>query len=121
MLAANHRPAACGPPGEGKLAGRIARALTHDGTVQPQPGLHFRRHSQPTEPVHAFGEPAFCVIAQDGKEIHLGAGYRVGYDAAAHINREYQRHFGQPPMRDVERLRARASPSAILLAWECTR
>jgi len=33
------------------------------------------------------------------------AGYRVGYDDASHFNREYKRHFGEPPMRDVERLR----------------
>ena len=36
------------------------------------------------------------------------AGYRVGYDAAAHFNREYKRLFGQPPMRDVGRLREAA-------------
>jgi AraC-like DNA-binding protein len=33
------------------------------------------------------------------------AGYRVGYDDASHFSREYKRHFGEPPMRDVERLR----------------
>jgi AraC-like DNA-binding protein len=33
------------------------------------------------------------------------AGYRVGYDDASHFNREYRRLFGEPPMRDVERLR----------------
>jgi AraC-like DNA-binding protein len=33
------------------------------------------------------------------------AGFRVGYEDAAHFNREYKRHFGEPPMRDVERLR----------------
>ena len=32
------------------------------------------------------------------------AGYR-GYDDASHFSREYKRHFGEPPMRDVERLR----------------
>lgn len=33
------------------------------------------------------------------------AGSRVGYDDASHFSREYKRHFGAPPMRDVERLR----------------
>ena len=33
------------------------------------------------------------------------AGYRVGYDDASHFSREYKRHFGEPPIRDVERLR----------------
>ena len=37
------------------------------------------------------------------------AGYRVGYDDAGHFNREYKRHFGEPPMRDVERLRELAT------------
>ncbi len=33
------------------------------------------------------------------------AGYRVGYNDPSHFNREYKRLLGQPPMRDVERLR----------------
>lgn len=33
------------------------------------------------------------------------AGYRVGYDDPSHFSREYKRHFGHPPLRDVERLR----------------
>jgi AraC-like DNA-binding protein len=37
------------------------------------------------------------------------AGYRVGYDDQSHFSREYKRHFGEPPMRDVERLREPAS------------
>jgi len=39
------------------------------------------------------------------------AGYRVGYDDASHFSREYKRHFGKPPMRDVERLRELAAAS----------
>jgi AraC-like DNA-binding protein len=37
------------------------------------------------------------------------AGYRVGYDDASHFNREYKRHFGDPPMRDVGRMRELAT------------
>lgn len=34
------------------------------------------------------------------------AGYKVGYDDASHFSRDYKKHFGQSPMRDVERLRS---------------
>jgi AraC-like DNA-binding protein len=36
------------------------------------------------------------------------AGYRVGYHDTSHFTREYKRHFGAPPMRDVGRLREMA-------------
>jgi AraC-like DNA-binding protein len=42
------------------------------------------------------------------------AGYRVGYGDASHFTREYKRLFGEPPMRDVERLREAALASAGL-------
>lgn len=41
------------------------------------------------------------------------AGSRVGYDDAAHFNREYKSLFGLPPIRDVERLREGASKSTL--------
>ena len=41
-------------------------------------------------------------------------GYRVGYSDASHFTREYKRLFGEPPMRDVERLREAAMESAPL-------
>ena len=37
------------------------------------------------------------------------AGYRVGYEDPAYFNRDYKRHFGEPPGRDVERLRELAT------------
>ncbi len=55
-----------------ELADRIARALPCDETVEPQSGLHFRRHSRPAERVYGFYAPAFCVIAQGSKDILLG-------------------------------------------------
>jgi AraC-like DNA-binding protein len=33
------------------------------------------------------------------------AGFQVGYDDASHFNREYKRHFGDPPLRDIHNLR----------------
>ncbi|MCX6048782.1 MAG: AraC family transcriptional regulator [Chloroflexi bacterium] len=40
------------------------------------------------------------------------AAYRVGYQDASHFNREYKSLFGDPPMRDVQRLRETAKESA---------
>jgi AraC-like DNA-binding protein len=49
---------------------------------------------------------------QEARRLMLGegldatsAGYRVGYGNRSHFTREYKRLFGDPPMRDVERLR----------------
>ena len=63
---------------------RIARALPRDGTVEAQPGLHFRRHSHLTERVYASAQPSFCVIAQGSKDILLGDEC-FRYDAANYL------------------------------------
>lgn len=49
---------------------------------------------------------------QEARRLLLGedidaatAGYRVGYEDAAHFSREYKRLFGLPPLRDVVRIR----------------
>ncbi len=56
---------------------------------------------------------------QEARRLMLGenldatsAAYRVGYDDASHFNREYKRLFGEPPMRDMERLREAARETA---------
>jgi AraC-like DNA-binding protein len=53
---------------------------------------------------------------QEARRLMLGenldaatAAYRVGYNDASHFNREYKSLFGEPPMRDVQRLREEAS------------
>jgi AraC-like DNA-binding protein len=33
------------------------------------------------------------------------AAHRVGYESPSQFSREYSRHFGAPPLRDVARLR----------------
>lgn len=55
-----------------ELAGRMARALPQDGTIQPQSSLNFSRFAQPTELHHGFYEPCLCVIAQGAKTLTLG-------------------------------------------------
>jgi AraC-like DNA-binding protein len=44
------------------------------------------------------------------------AGYRVGYDDRSYFSREYKRLFGEPPMRDVERLRGKSANRLELAA-----
>jgi hypothetical protein len=60
------------PVDQAELAERIARALPHNGAIEPQPGVHYRRNSMPGERVHGVCEPAFCVMAQGSKVILLG-------------------------------------------------
>jgi AraC-like DNA-binding protein len=67
-----------------ELADRIARALPHDGKVEPQPGLVFTRFSSPTETVHAVLEPWLCMIAQGAKDVWLGDEH-FHYDAAHYL------------------------------------
>ncbi len=37
------------------------------------------------------------------------AGYKVGYEDPAYFSRDYKKHFGEPPGRDVERMRESAT------------
>lgn len=45
------------------------------------------------------------LMLSDGLDA-ASAGYRVGYDNPSHFSREYKRHFGQPPIRDIGQLQA---------------
>ena len=46
------------------------------------------------------------IAALVGEDLDAGeAGYQVGYEDAAYFSRGYKRYFGEPPMRDVERIR----------------
>jgi AraC-like DNA-binding protein len=38
------------------------------------------------------------------------AAFEVGYESASQFNREYNRFFGQPPMRDIRSLRSPSAP-----------
>ena len=56
---------------------------------------------------------------QEARRLMLGedldatsAAYRVGYRDASHFNREYKSVFGEPPVRDVQRLREEVSATS---------
>ena len=58
---------------------------------------------------------------QEARRLMLGegldatsAGARVGYDAAAYDNREYTKLVGEPPVRNVGRLRGTVTAGAGL-------
>lgn len=40
--------------------------------------------------------------------------FRVGYESASQFSREYRRHFGEPPARDIAHLRASAGLARII-------
>lgn len=62
-----------------ELTERMARAIRHDGVIEPLKGLHFYRTSFPSECLHSVSIPSFCVIAQGSKEVLLGSD-RYQYD-----------------------------------------
>ncbi|HRH44318.1 MAG TPA: AraC family transcriptional regulator [Pyrinomonadaceae bacterium] len=55
-----------------ELVERMALALPADGTIEVFPGLILGRSSHQTERLHSVFTPAFCVIAQGGKQVLLG-------------------------------------------------
>ena len=67
-----------------ELVDRIAQALPRDGTIEPQPGVHFYRESNPIGRLCGSCEPALCVIAQGAKKITLGV-ETFRYDPAHYL------------------------------------
>ena len=55
-----------------ELAARISQAVSHDGVIEVQPGLHLGKFSHPTGPVYASLPPSFCVVAQGTKDVLVG-------------------------------------------------
>ncbi|MDN8060256.1 helix-turn-helix transcriptional regulator [Burkholderia gladioli] len=41
------------------------------------------------------------------------AALHVGYESSSQFSREYRRHFGEPPARDIARLRASAGLAVV--------
>jgi AraC-like DNA-binding protein len=54
-----------------ELVERIGRALPQDGFVECFSGFYVARSAKRTKPVLFVHEPAFCVIAQGRKRVHL--------------------------------------------------
>jgi AraC-like DNA-binding protein len=67
-----------------ELVERMARAISEDGIMEVFPGLFLGRSSQLTEKVHSVFKPAFCVIAQGGKQVLLGEEV-FRYDAGRYL------------------------------------
>jgi len=58
-------------------------------------------------------QDARSLMLVDGLDATTAA-FRVGYESPSQFSREYRRHFGEPPSRDIARLRA--SPEMALVA-----
>lgn len=52
-------------------------------------------------------------LLTDGRDI-AGVGFAVGYDSPSQFSREYRRQFGQPPGRDLDRLRSQPVSAPVL-------
>ncbi len=58
-------------------------------------------------------QDARSLMLVDGMDATTAA-FRVGYESPSQFSREYRRHFGEPPARDIARLRA--SPEMAMVA-----
>jgi AraC-like DNA-binding protein len=55
-----------------ELIERMARALPEDGALEAFSGFFLARLSKPAESMQAVYQPAFCLVAQGGKQVLLG-------------------------------------------------
>jgi AraC-like DNA-binding protein len=55
-----------------ELLGRMARALPEDGAREALDGLFLARLTKPMESTLALYQPAFCFVAQGGKQVLVG-------------------------------------------------
>ncbi|HRN84001.1 MAG TPA: AraC family transcriptional regulator [Hyphomicrobium sp.] len=68
-----------------ELAGLIERFAKEDGAhATPIPNLFLHRLSQPSTPLYAVYEPAFCIIAQGSKQVLVGEQIHR-YDASKYL------------------------------------
>jgi AraC-like DNA-binding protein len=65
--------------------------------------LQFQKHIR-------LQEARRLMIASDLDAASVG--HRVGYEDASHFTREYKRLFGEPPIRDLHRVRTGVAPAA---------
>ena len=96
LLRANHRKP-LRIDGLARQLGMSVSAFHHDfKAVTAMSPLQFQKHLR-------LQEARRLLLA--GEVDAARAGYRVGYDDPSHFSREYKRLFGEPPRRDVERMR----------------
>lgn len=55
-----------------ELLGRMAQALPEDGALEAMDGLFLARLTKPVESPLALHQPAFCFVAQGGKQVLVG-------------------------------------------------
>lgn len=55
-----------------ELIERMTTALPRDGSLEAFPGFFLARLSKPAESMQAVYQPAFCLVAQGGKQVLLG-------------------------------------------------
>jgi len=112
-------------PAHGENSNRIAKAIQRLRTEFDRPlsveGLAKELGMSPSGFHHHFKAVTDMSPLQFQKQMRLqearrlmlsesldagSAGYRVGYDDASYFSRDYKKHFGQAPIRDIERSRS---------------